>query len=249
MSEHIKTSREGAVLNIMLARADKKNALTGAMYLSLIEAFEDADGDSAIRAILISGEGGNFTAGNDIGDFLGGAKFDNDLPALRFIRRLTILETPLIAAVAGNAIGVGTTMLFHCDLVYATADARLQMPFVNLALVPEAASSLLVPRRVGPQKAAELLMLGEAMDGVEAHRVGLVNAVVAPDRLLAHAMERAQTLASKPRNAVATTRRLIRGNPDELLERIDLEAQEFNKALHSAEAHEVFMAFLAKGKK
>ncbi len=249
MSEHIKTSRQGPVLNIVLARADKKNALTGGMYLSLIEAFDEADGDSAIRAILISGEGGNFTAGNDIADFLGGAKFDNDFPALRFIRRLAILDTPLIAAVEGNAIGIGTTMLFHCDLVYATADARLQMPFVNLALVPEAASSLLVPRRVGPQKATELLMLGEPMDGTEAHRVGLVNTVVTSHMLHAHAMERAQVLASKPPKAVAATRRLIRGNPDELLERIDLEAQEFNKALHSQEAREVFMAFLAKGKK
>jgi enoyl-CoA hydratase/carnithine racemase len=249
MSEHIKLAREGAVLCITFARADKKNALTGAMYNALIEAFDQADGDSAIRVMLISGEGGNFSAGNDINDFLSSGAFNEDFPALRFIRRLAICETPIVAAVEGNAIGVGTTMLFHCDLVYATAGARLQMPFVNLALVPEAASSLLVPRRVGPQKAAELLMLGEPMDGTEAHRVGLVNAVVTPEKLYAHAMERAQTLASKPRNAVATTRRLIRGDPDELLARIDLEAQEFNKAMNSQEARDVFMAFLARGKK
>ena len=248
MSDNVKVTREGAVLSVTLARADKKNALTGAMYQALMDAFDEADGDSAIRVILLSGEGGNFTAGNDINDFLSGGSFE-DFPALRFIRRLTICDTPIVAAVQGNAIGVGTTMLFHCDLVYATADARMQMPFVNLALVPEAASSILVPRLVGPQKAAELLMLGEAMDGVEAHRAGLVNAIVDADKLHGHAMERAQLLASKPRNAVANTRRLIRGDRDELLARIDLEAQEFNKALHSQEAREVFMAFLAKGKK
>ena len=247
MSENIRVSREGGVMSIVLARADKKNALTGDMYLALIDAFDKADGDPDIRTILFSGEGGNFTAGNDIGDFLKGGSFE-DFPALRFIRRLAILDTPLIAAVEGNAIGVGTTMLFHCDLVYATPDARMQMPFVNLALVPEAASSLLVPRRLGPQKAAELLMLAEPMDGTEAYRVGLVNALVPADRLLAHAMERAQLLASKPRNAIATTRRLIRGDRDELLERIDLEALEFNKALHSQEAREIFAAFMAKKK-
>ena len=249
MSEHIKTALEGGVLSVTLARPDKKNALTGAMYVALCDAMDRADGDDSIRAILIAGEGGNFTAGSDINDFLARAGLTEEFPALRFIRRLTICETPIVAAVEGNAIGVGTTMLFHCDLVYATPDARMQMPFVNLALVPEAASSLLVPRRVGPQKATELLMLGEAMDGNEAHRVGLVNAVVAKENLRAHAMECAQALASKPRNAVATTRRLIRGDRDELLARIDLEAQEFNKALNSQEARDVFMAFLAKGKK
>lgn len=249
MSENIKVSRAGAVLCVQLARADKKNALTGAMYNALIDAFDEADSDQAIRVLLISGDGGNFTAGNDINDFLSGGDFNDDFPALRFIRRLAICETPLVAAVEGNAIGIGTTMLFHCDLVYATADARLQMPFVNLALVPEAASSLLVPRRVGPQKAAELLMLGEAMDGTEAYRLGIVNAVIARENLFAHALERAQTLAAKPRHAIAATRRLIRGDPDELLARIDIEAQAFNTALHSQETREVFMAFLAKGKK
>ena len=148
----------------------------------------------------------------------------------------------------GNAIGIGTTMLFHCDLVYATEDARLQMPFVNLALVPEAASSLLVPRRIGPQKAAELLLLAEPMDGREAYRLGVVNALVEPSRLHAHAMEKAQLLVSKPRQAIATSRRLLRGDRDELLERIDTEAREFGKALHSQEAREVFASFMAKKK-
>jgi enoyl-CoA hydratase/carnithine racemase len=248
MSEHLRTARHGGVLNITFARPDKKNALTGEMYLSLIEAFDEADSTPDIRAILVHGDGGNFTAGNDIGDFLKGGSFE-DFPALRFIRRLAILETPIIAAVEGNAIGIGTTMLFHCDLVYATADARMQMPFVNLALVPEAASSLLVPRKLGPQKAAELLMLAEPMDGQEAHRLGLVNAIVESPNLHSFAMERAQLLASKPRNAIATTRKLIRGNPDELLERIDVEAREFGKAMMSQEAREVFAAFMAKGRK
>ncbi len=251
MSEHIRVERDGGVLRVTLARADKKNALTGAMYLALIDAMDQADGDPAIGAILISGEGGNFTAGNDIADFLSGSSSGGsfeDFPALRFIRRLAICDTPIIAAVEGNAIGVGTTMLFHCDLVYASADARLQMPFVNLALVPEAAASLLVPQRVGLAKASELLMLGEAIDGVEAHRLGIVNAIVASGALQAHALERAKLLASKPRNAIAATRRLIRGDRDVILERIEAEAQAFNKALHSQEARDVFAAFLAKKK-
>lgn len=248
MSEHIRIERDGAVLTIAIARPEKKNALTGAMYLALVQAFDQADADPGVRAIMIAGEGGNFTAGNDIADFLGAGSFD-DFPALRFIRKLVTLDTPLVAAVEGHAVGIGTTMLFHCDLAYATPDARLQMPFVNLALVPEAASSLLAPRRFGPQKAAELLMLAEPMDGREAHRLGLVNAIVEPAELHAHARARAHDLAAKPAGAVAATRRLIRGERDELLARIDLEAKEFGMAMASAEARAIFAAFLAKGKK
>lgn len=247
MSALIECRREGAVLSLTLNRPEKKNALTGAMYLEIIAAFDEADRDDSIRAIVVQGAGGNFTAGNDIGDFLSGGSFA-DFPALRFIRRLAALETPLVAAVEGVAIGVGTTLLFHCDLVYATPDARMQTPFVNLALTPEAGSSLLMPRRLGVQKASEMLMLAEPMDGREAWRLGLVNELLEADALHARAMNRAQALASKPPAAIAATRRMIRGDGQDLRERIEAEALEFGKAMGSREAREVFAAFMAKSR-
>lgn len=247
MSNLVTVAREDGVLSLTLNRPAKKNALTGEMYLALIAAFDEADADAAIRAIVIQGAGGNFTAGNDIGDFLSGGSFA-DFPALRFIRRLATLETPLVAAVEGVAIGVGTTLLFHCDLVYATADARLQTPFVNLALTPEAGASLLMPRRLGVQKASEMLMLAEPMDGREAWRLGLVNEIVESAALQTRAMDRAQALAKKPPAALAATRRLLRGDPAQLRERIETEALEFGKAMASQEAREVFAAFLSKAK-
>ena len=250
MSDHIKTSRDGGVLSILIDRPDKKNALTAAMYEDLIAAFDEADSDPAIGAILIAGAGGCFTAGNDIGDFLAnaGGGFE-DFAALRFIRRLAILDTPIVAAVEGVSVGVGTTMLFHCDLVYAAPNAVFRMPFVDLGLVPEAGSSLLVPQLAGLQKAGEFLLLGDAFGAEEAHRLNLVSAVVPNADLIAHAMERAKRLAAKPQNALAQARRLIRGDRDALLARIDEEALLFGKAMRSAEAQAAFTAFMQKNKK
>ena len=249
MSEFIDIKRDGAVMSILLNRPDKKNALTGAMYDALIEAFNEADADPKIGAIAISGAGGAFTAGNDIGDFLGNATADmTDFPALRFIRRLAILDTPIVAAVQGVAVGVGTTRVFQCDLVYATPSAHFRMPFVDLGLVPEAGSTLLVPQIVGLQKAGEMLLLGDSFDGAEAHRLGIVNAIVPDGELLGVATERAHRLAAKPSNALATTRRLIRGDRDALLARIDEEARLFVKALRSTEAQSAFAAFMARSK-
>lgn len=248
MTDNLKTSTANGVMEITIARPDKKNALTGAMYEGLIEALQTADTSDDIGAILISGEGDNYSAGSDIGEFLSRINRTEKFPALRFIRQLAINETPVVAAVDGNSIGVGTTMLFHFDLIYASPNARFHMPFINLALVPEAASSLLVPARLGHAKAAELLLLGEPFDAATGVSLGLVNAVIDGKNLLNHAREKALQLAAKPREALRATRRLMRGDPDIMLQRIEAEAIEFDKRLRSDEARQVFTAFMARGK-
>jgi enoyl-CoA hydratase/carnithine racemase len=248
MTEHVAVTREdGGVLLIRLSRPEKKNALTGAMYDAMTAALADADGNEQIGAIVLAGSGGVFTAGNDIADFLALAQGGGtDLPASRFIRRLATTATPLVAAVDGLAIGVGTTLTYHCDLVYAAPGAMFRMPFVDLGLVPEAGSSYLLPRRVGIAKATELLMLGEGYDAAEAHRLGLINGVVAADRLLPHALDQAARLAAKPHSALAATRRLIRGDGAELTQAMDAELQEFREALTSPAARTAFQAFMAR---
>ena len=176
MTKDIEVSRDGAVMSAAFARPQKKNAITGAMYEALIEAFEAAERDASVGAFVLSGKGGVFTAGNDLGDFVAlatGAAAANDgkdFPAGRFTRKLAEFEKPLIAAVDGLAVGIGTTLCFHCDLVYATPEARFQMPFVNLGLVPEAGSSLLAPQRFGRAKAAEFLLLAEPFDAARRTR-------------------------------------------------------------------------------
>jgi enoyl-CoA hydratase/carnithine racemase len=240
--------REGAVLVLELARPEKKNALTGAMYEALIAAFEEAERDEGIGALLITGSGGQFTAGNDIADFLSFAAGPGELPALRFIRALARQETPLVAAVDGVAIGVGTTMLLHCDLAFAAPGAAFRMPFVDLGLVPEAGASLLLPARVGLAKASEFLLLGEPFTAEEAERLGLINAVVATDSLVDHALDRASRLAAKPREALRAARRLLRGDRQALLAAIEAEAKAFGEALASPEAKAAFAAFLSRAK-
>lgn len=249
MSDDTIVSRDGAVLRLTLNRPDKKNALTGEMYRALAVALIEADSDPDIGAILISGANDNFTAGNDIADFIAASEATEEFPALDFIRRLAGCETPLVAAVDGVAIGIGTTMLFHCDLVYATPAALFRMPFVDLGLVPEAGASLLVPQRVGLQKASEWLMLGEAFGAEEAARLGLVNAVAGREDLIELALGRAHALAAKPRAALAATRRLIRGDRTILIDRIAEESRAFGAAMRSCEARAAFAAFLDKGKK
>ena len=248
MSDHIRISRHDGVLHLAINRPKKKNALTGAMYDAMVEAIHAADADAQTAAIVFSGAPGVFTAGNDIGDFLKGASSIETVPAFRFIKTIAACTTPMIAAVDGLAIGIGTTMILHCDLVYATPASMFKMPFVELALVPEAASSLLLPQRIGMAKASEFLLLGEAFDAAEAHRLGLVNAVVAPDALAAHAQAKARKLASLPREALAATRRLLRGDTAAVLERIALEGQVFGKQIASSEARETFMKFMTRAK-
>jgi enoyl-CoA hydratase/carnithine racemase len=249
MTQDIEVAREGAVLSAAFARPQKKNAITGAMYDALIEAFEAAERDPDIGALVLTGKGGVFTAGNDLGDFLAVASRESgDFPASRFVRKLAEFEKPLVAAVDGLAIGVGTTLLLHCDLVYATPAARFQMPFVNLGLVPEAGSSLLAPQRFGRAKAAEFLLLAEPFDGHEALKLGLVNAVLPQGELLAHAMGRAAALAAKPRAALLATRRLMRGDPEALRTRMAEEMHAFSAALKSPEARTAFQGFLSAGR-
>jgi enoyl-CoA hydratase/carnithine racemase len=246
----IELAREGAVQSAAFARPQKKNAITSAMYDALIEAFDAAERDATVGALVLSGKGGMFTAGNDIADFLAaGASETGDFAASRFVSKLARFEKPLIAAVEGLAIGVGTTLCFHCDLVYAAPETRFQMPFVNLGLVPEAASSLLVPQRFGRAKAAEFLLLAEPFGAEEARALGLVNAVVPQSELLAHAMGKAAALAAKPRNALLATRRLMRGDVEVVKARMAEETHAFSAALKSPEARAAFQAFLSAGRK
>lgn len=249
MAQNVEIVRDGGVLVLTLARPDKKNALTGAMYDALTAALLTADREKDIGAIVIRGSGGCFTAGNDIADFLHHAGAGEAMPAFRFVKAIAACQTPLVAAVEGVAVGIGTTLVFHCDLAYAAPDAKFRMPFVDLGLVPEAGSSLLAPQRFGAAKAAEFLLLGDAFDAAEAQRLGLVNAVVASDRLQAHALEQAKRLAAKPRAALAATRRLLRGDHAALMARIDEEARLFADAMASVEARAAFQTFLARSAK
>lgn len=248
MTEFVETSREGAALCVTIARPAKKNALTGSMYRALVAALAQASADEAIGAVLLRGKDGVFTAGNDIADFLELAGRAEASPGTLFIKALATFDKPLVAAVEGPAIGIGTTLCFHCDLVYVAPSARFQMPFVDLGLVPEAASSLLAPQQFGHAKAAQFIMLAESFDAVAAHDLGLANAVVEPGELYAHALAKAQALAAKPREALLATRRLLRGDPAILLARIEEEMRLFAEAVRSPQARAAFFAFLQKAK-
>jgi len=246
MSDHIEIGREGAVSCLTLARLEKKNALTGDMYEALIAAFKQAARDETVGAVLLRGKDGVFTAGNDIADFVAAASSASDFPAWRFIQALATFEKPLVAAIEGPAVGVGTTLCFHCDLVYAAPSARFHMPFVNLGLVPEAGSSLLAVQRFGYARAAQYILLAESFDAPAALAVGLVNGLVEPATLYAHALEQAQALAAKPRDALLATRRLLRGDPAVLKARMDEEMRLFGEAIRSPQARTAFAAFLQR---
>ena len=245
MSDILIETRDG-VLRLTMNRPDKKNALTGPMYDAMTAALKDAGRDDAVRAILLEGAGGSFTAGNDLGDFLAVAQGKGQSRAFPFIEAVALLEKPIVAAVDGVAVGVGTTLLFHCDLVYATAGAKFRMPFVDLGLVPEAASSMLVPMRVGMAKASELILLAESFGGEEAERLGIVNRVVSPDELGSVAFEAARKLADKPPGALRTSRALLRGNREDIRATMKRESDAFAKALKSDDARRAFEAFLKR---
>lgn len=244
MSDGIELIEQGGVLEIHIDRPDKKNALTAAMYHAMTAALADASARADIGAVLIAGKGDAFCAGNDLKDFTQGPQGGE--AAFAFIRAIACFDKPIIAAVQGLAVGVGTTMLFHCDLVYAAPDARFIMPFVNLGIVPEAGSSLLAPAVMGHAKAAAMLLLGEPMDAATADGSGLVTAIVAAEGLLPHARGKAAALMNKPPQALAATRRLLKGDQSLLVERIDGEARLFRDMLGSAEAQEAFAAFFEK---
>jgi len=243
MDAKIIVARDGAVTRIAFNRPDKKNALDREMYLAIIAALNEAEADPGARAVLFSGAGGAFTAGNDLNDFRAALQPGEDFPALRFVRTLAAFSKPLIAAVEGEAVGVGTTMLFHCDLVYAAPSARFKMPFVELGLMPEAGSSLLAPRLFGQAKAAQYLLLCESFDAQEALRLNLVNAVTSDP--LAAAANAARRLSQKPAEAVIATRRLLRGAPEETRQRIDEEGRLFAQALATPELRARLEAFFA----
>jgi enoyl-CoA hydratase/carnithine racemase len=244
---HVEITRDGAVEVLRLARPEKKNALTAAMYAALADALAAGESDGGVAVHVITGSGGAFCAGNDIADFQEAAR-TGLADTLRFIRLLPKLEKPLVAAVAGPAIGIGTTLLLHCDLVYAAETAMLATPFVDLALVPEAGSSLLLPARVGHARAYAMLALGEPMTAAAAHAAGLVNAVVPEADLEKTALGAARRLAAKPPEALRLTKRLMRGDPAPLAARIEEEIELFRQRLASAEAREAFAAFLEKRK-
>ena len=238
---------DGGVSTITFNRLDKKNALTEAMYSALAEAMQQAATDDAVRVLVIQGDASVFTAGNDIKDFLEHPPTSTDAPVFRFLRQLVSFPKPLIAAVAGPAVGVGTTMLFHCDLVYAGDNAAFAMPFVNLGLCPEAGSSLLAPQLVGHQRAAELLLLGEPFLAETARDLGLVNRITAPTEVNELAGAQARRLASKPMSSLLETKRLLKqGQQAALLERLAEEATVFARMLGEPAAREAFTAFMEK---
>ncbi len=242
----ILTAQADGILTITFNRPDKKNALTSAMYAVLADALEAADQDNAVRVILFAGNGGAFTAGNDLQDFLNNPPQGDNTPVFRFLRAISTASKPLVAAVSGVAVGVGTTMLLHCDLVYAGESAKLSLPFVNLALVPEAASSLLLPAMIGHHRAAELFMLGEAFTPATAKDYGIVNAIFPDDKLLAEAMAVAAKLAAKPPTALRLTKQLLKRTKGDVAGQMALEGDHFRSQLKSAEAREAMTAFFEK---
>jgi enoyl-CoA hydratase/carnithine racemase len=239
---------------IRFLRADKKNAFTGPMYTAMSEALDGAEKNDAIAVTVFIGSGGVFSAGNDINDFMrraaavatGADAKGIPAPSLDFIRRLPKVSKPMIAAVDGLAIGVGTTMLLHCDLVYASPTASLRTPFLDLGLIQEAGSTITAPARMGYPLAFEMICLGEPFSAERALQAGLINAVVPADQLEATALKAARRLAAKPREALMTSRRLLRKNSEQLSAMIEEEASNYIGLMRSPEAREAFTAFLEK---
>lgn len=247
MDEHILTESDSGILRITLHRPEKKNALTVAMYGALADAFREAETDAGVRVILLHGAGDAFTAGNDLADFAANPPTDESSPVFQFLSAISTATKPVVAAVHGPAIGIGTTLLLHCDLVYATPDARLQMPFVTLGLSPEAASSYLLPLFTSPTRAAELLLLGEPFSGEQAHAWGLVNETATMGDLLDRALDRAEALAARPPASVRLTKSFLRrAHADAVQTTIRDEAEAFLQRLQSPEAAEAFTAFFEK---
>jgi len=249
-SDLILVSDDGPVRTVRINRPEKKNALTAPMYAVLSAAFEAAARSPSVRCMVIAGAPDAFCAGNDLQDFRDAAEHAAGLapPLLHFLVALSRAEKPLVAAVRGLAVGIGTTLLFHCDHVVAATDARFSTPFVPLGLVPEAASSLLAPRLMGHARAFALLAMGRPLDAPGAQAAGLVNTVVASAQVEDEAMRAAREIASLPAEALSITRRLLRGSPDPAIERIEEEADLFKVRLGSPEARAAFDRFLEKKK-
>jgi enoyl-CoA hydratase/carnithine racemase len=237
----------GQVTHIKLNRAAKRNAITVDMYAAMADALTAAENDGT-TVVLLSGEGPGFCAGNDLADFVADRPHDGEAPVHRFLRAVAVSTRILVAAVQGRAVGVGTTMLLHCDFVVAEESAELKMPFTDLALVPEAASSLLVPRLVGHQRACGLLMLGEALPAAEALRLGLVNQVVPDGTALEAAHRLVERLLAKPRSALLGTKRLMKSGTMDVAGRMDEEGQAFAAQLKTPELAAIVAGFFARTK-
>ncbi len=249
MAEQIVSTLIEGILQIRMSRPEKKNAITAAMYQRMADMLEDADRNVAVLVITLTGEGDCFTSGNDIADFLANAASSGqDLPVVRFLKAISKVAKPLIAGVNGMAIGIGTTLLLHCDLVYAAQTATFQLPFTNLGLVPEASSSMLLPRLAGYHRAAELMLLGERFDVRKALEIGLVNAVVPADELADRVRARAAALAAKPASSIRATKTLLKREPESVAERIAVETGEFVRLLQSPEARKILQAFMDRRK-
>ena len=240
---------EAGITTLTFNRPDKKNSITAAMYGALADAIAAAAADPAVRVVVFQGNETTFSAGNDIGDFLNNPPATEDSPVFRFLRGIAQFPKPLLAAVCGPAVGVGTTMLFHCDLVYAGDNAAFSMPFVNLGLCPEAASSLLVPQMMGYHRAAEALLLGEPFMAEAALEVGLVNRVVPPTEANAIAQAQARKLAAKPISSLIETKRLMKkGQAALVAQQMTEEGAVFGRMLGEPAAREAFTAFMEKRK-
>ena len=249
MNDEVLVHAEGGVMTLTLNRLARKNSLTGAMYAALADAIARAEEDASVRVVLVQGHETVFCAGNDIGDFLNQPPSGEDSPVFRFLRGIAGLGKPLVAAVCGPAVGIGTTMLFHCDLVYAGDNAAFSLPFVNLGLCPEAASSLLAPQLLGYHRAAEALLLGEPFMAEAALEVGLVNRVLPPTEANAYAQAQARKLAAKPLASLVETKRLMKkGQQQAVLRQMADEGESFRRMLVAPAAKEAFTAFMEKRK-
>lgn len=244
----ILNSKESGICTIRFNRPAKKNAITSAMYQALADAIRDAEADASVRVILIAGQPEIFTAGNDLEDFLKNPPQVDNSPVGQFMQQLSRASKPVVAAVSGAAVGIGTTMLLHCDLVYAADNAKFSMPFAQLGLCPEFSSSMLLPRIAGYQRAAEKLMLGEAFSAEEARDMGLVNKVLPADQLIEHAQKQAAKLAALPASSVRTTKRLMKGDAEAVQTHMAQEGKHFGAMLKAPEAKEAFQAFFEKRK-
>jgi enoyl-CoA hydratase/carnithine racemase len=248
MTEHIQVGRQGERLSIRMNRPERRNAITVAMYAALADAIESAADDGGIRLITLEGAGEDFTAGNDLADFIAEMPppGTTDIPVWRLLRALAKNQVPILAAVHGNAVGIGTTILFHCDIVLAEEGSRFVMPFVDLGLVPEAASSLILPRLAGRRRAARYLLLGESFGAEEAMEFGLVSHVVPRGDLDSAVVSKVDALLAKPTEALRLTQRLLRReDTDEILQRMELENGHFGERLTSDEVKQAIAAFFA----
>jgi enoyl-CoA hydratase/carnithine racemase len=245
----IKTATLNGVATIEIARPEKKNAITVDMYAAMAAALHSANTDPGVRAVLITGQPGIFTSGNDLEDFMQRPKQGMDSPVFQFMKALSASEKPVVAAVTGAAIGIGTTMLLHCDLVYVSDEARLAMPFTSLGLVPEFASSLILPQLMGHVKAAEKLLLGDPLSPQDAVDLGLANAVLPAGEVVSHARRIAERFNALPPGAVRDSKKLMRRtSAAAVLETIEVEGGVFAQRLTSPEAREAFSAFFQKRK-